>query len=120
MVTSNERVALLNAYRHAAQQLVDLFAQGDDLIDIIKLEGLMGERDRLIETWDKLGGGPLNEEEHIVAVEIQQLDRIAMAAMQEKLQHTRERSSGIQMQRRGIAAYTDDYAYDAAFIDKKK
>lgn len=120
MTAGIERLHLLNAYHNAARQLVDLLDQGVDLIDLDVLDGLFIERDRLISNWNELGGGPLNDEERVVAVEIQRLDAIAMTAMLDMQQRTRQKSSDMLMQRRGIDAYTGDYAYDAAFIDKRK
>lgn len=120
MTAGSERLTLLEAYRAVAHQLVDLLAPADELIDIDALERLMSERDLLIQRCNELGGGPWNDEERVVAAEIQRLDAISTASMQGKLQQTREKSYGFQMQRRGHAAYAGDYAYDAAFIDKWK
>ena len=119
MEAANERLTVLTDYRDVSQQLVDLFTHADEFVDLDALNRLMAERDQLIERYNQLAGEPTADERQ-VAAEIERLDAVVMASMRDKLHASREKSSGIQLQRRGHSAYNSDYAYQSAFIDKRK
>ena len=114
------RLSLLHHYLEVTRKMAALVQSENEFVDVETLGALLAERDRLIEAYGACGGGELTSSEQPVAEQIRQLDKVVMRLLQDKQQDTRERSADLQHHKLGLHAYTKDYAYSSAFIDKRK
>lgn len=120
---SDPRVRMLSAYRDTTRKMLQLLntpEEGTELIDVEGFDQLLLERDQLIASH---AGQSLPETENPLVEnlvrEIRQLESSVRHQLQSLQGTTSQKLKGFQGQKRGMAAYQNDYQVDAAFIDHR-
>jgi len=121
LTVPENKVLFLETYRTLTLNLVKLAQSDEEEVDVDRLIELLTQREAYIQSFSPQWSGDLHEPQAMQLVaDIQKMDKLITARLQALRHQVQQKMNGVQQQKRGIHAYSNEYAMGAAFIDRKE